>query len=348
MVKDIVQILRGASKIVISTHVRPDGDAIGSQLALGLFLQAKGKKVAMINADPVPEALLWLDGTASIELFEGHVSQHQRIAAADTIILVDLNAQHRLGRTLAQPLRDAPGTKVLIDHHLKPETWFDYRYIQEGTVATGLLIYELIRAWDAEQLQGTIALALYVAILTDSGLFRYSTVTPEVHRIVADLIDRGRIAPEKVYAAMYETRSTAWPQLLSRVLRTFTLRYAGQLAYLVVAQRTMRATSPAEGDTEGFADFALSVEGVKIALVFTETSRGTKVNFRSKGELAVDRWARSFGGGGHRNAAGAFVRDHLETVISRVVSSASRHTDLTEDDGDPMSYERFNLATMPK
>ncbi len=329
MVGDIVQALRSCSRVAITTHIRPDGDAIGSQLALGLFLRKLGKQVCMVNTHAVPRSLEWMEGAESIDVFEGLLAQRQLLDTAQAIVVVDVNAGHRLGRDLVGPVKDSPAIKVLIDHHRNPESWFDYSFVREDAAAAGMLVYELIRAWNAELLTGAIATALYVAILTDTGSFRYSTVTPSVHRVVADLLERGSQKPAAVYAAIYEGRGQEWPRLLGCAMNTLTLRYNGKLAYIVIARRMLRELSAEYQDTEGFVDFAMSVDGVEVALVFSETRLGTKVSFRSKGEHAVDQWARSLGGGGHRNAAGAFVHDPLEQVISRVIASAPRHIDLS-------------------
>ena len=328
MVGDIVQVLRSCSRVAITTHIRPDGDAIGSQLALGLFLRRLGKQVCMINAHAVPCSLEWMEGAESIEVFEGLLAQRHFLEAAQAIVVVDVNAGHRLGRDLVGPVKDSPAIKVLIDHHRNPEAWFDHRFVREDAAAAGVLVYELIKVWNAELLTGAIATALYVAILTDTGSFRYSTVTPSVHRVVADLLERGSQLPAPVYAAIYEGRGQEWPRLLASVMNTLTLRYNGKLAYIVITQRMLREVSAEYQDTEGFVDFAMSIDAVEVALVFSETRLGTKVSFRSKGEHAVDQWARSLGGGGHHNAAGAFVHAPLEQVISRLIASAPRHIDL--------------------
>ena len=351
MIEEIIEVLRGSTQVVISTHVRPDGDAIGSQLALGLFLRALGKDVTMINRDAVPATLAWMEGAEEIEVFEGHFNQLRCLNEAEVVVLVDLNAGRRLGRDLESSVRDCTAIKVLIDHHRQPESWFDYRLVREGTAATGMLVYELIMAWNPALLDGTIATALYVAILTDTGMFRYATTTPAVHRVAADLLERGSMKPSQVYGEIYETRDPQWPRLLARVMNTLTLRYDGKLAYLIIAQHALEEVSAEYQDTEGFVDFAMSVDGVQIALVFTETRRGTKVSFRSKRNRAVDQWARSLGGGGHRNAAGAFVRGgHLEQVIRRVVASAPRYTGFRESNNDPelVTEDEFYLTMLTR
>ncbi len=330
MIEDVLPLLLEKKRFVITTHVRPDGDAIGSQLALGQFLRKLGKQVAMINNDAPPDNLAWLPGADAIEIFNSSVAHHEHIGEADVIVVVDTNALNRVGKKLARPVKNSGALKVLIDHHTEPETWFDHTYICDTASSTGELIYELITAHDADLIDPSMAQALYAAILTDTGSFRYSSVTPAVHRIVADLLERGSVEPAAVYAALYEMRSPQWVRLLSQVLDTLTLRFDGVLSYLIIARRVLEDTGGTTEDTEGFVSYGLAIEGVRVALIFTETLRGTKVSFRSKGDLHVHEWARAFGGGGHRNASGAFIRRPLEAVIDAVMASAPRYLGLSD------------------
>ncbi len=320
----VLQELLNRDRIAITTHVRPDGDAIGSQLALGLYLRALGKDVALINADPVPDNLDWMPGVDLISVFNGSLGHHERFANADAIVVVDCNASERLGNSVAGPVLNSQACKVLIDHHTEPEEWFDYALVRQDAAATGELIYELIAGHDPEMITGPVATALYVAVLTDTGSFRHDSVTPAVHRLAADLLERGAISPAAVYGAVYETRGPQWGRLLGRVLGTLTVCRGGHLGYMYVSRRMFAEARAAYGDAEGFVEFPLAVDGVDVALLFTETPSGTKISFRSKGSRGVHRWARSFGGGGHRNAAGAYVRRPLDEVIKQVLEASDR------------------------
>ena len=185
--QDILSILQGHDRFLISTHISPDGDAIGSQIGLGRFLEGQGKEVAMINSDPMPYNLTWLTGSDAVEVFDGSMAQRERIDAAEVVIVADTNAKQRLGK-LDGPVESNRGIKVLIDHHTHPETWFDAEYRNEAASSTGELVFELIDAWAPEAIDKAIAQALYTAIMTDTGSFRYNSVTPRVHRIVAELL----------------------------------------------------------------------------------------------------------------------------------------------------------------
>ena len=326
-------------RFVISTHVRPDGDAIGAQLALGWFLEKLGKDVTLLNSDPAPDNLAWLPGVEQIDVFTGSLPQHQRLAEADVIVVVDTNTQERLG-AVGRAVANSGAAKVLIDHHTEPEAWFDAAYARDTASSTGELVYELIEAHDLDLLDARMATALYAAILTDTGSFRYSSVTPAVHRIAATLIERGELQPDVIYTALYESRTPESVRLLARVLDTLTLVYDGQLSYLVISQRMLKETGAHSEESEGFVGYGLAVEGVRAALIFIETARGTKVSFRSQGDVHVNEWARAFGGGGHRNASGAFVKAPLERVIDEVVAAAPKYLGFApEADAPPLSSE---------
>jgi phosphoesterase RecJ-like protein len=332
MTDAILSLLLRHERFVITTHVRPDGDAIGSQVALGRFLRKLDKEVALLNSDPPPDNLGWLPGIEQVETFEGAPDHLKQIAGADVLIVVDTNALHRVGK-LADPVKNSGALKVLIDHHTEPEDWFDVTYARDTASSTGELIYEIIAAHDPDAVDEPIATALYAAILTDTGSFRYSSVTPAVHRIAAELMDRGNLLPEVIYTHLYDTKSLQGLRLLSRSLDTLQLRYDGVVGYMVVSRRMMKETDASSDDTEGFVSYVHSIDGVRVALLFTETVSGTKISFRSKGDMHVNAWAQAFGGGGHRNASGAYVREPLEDVIEQVLTAAPEYLDLGGEEG---------------
>lgn len=340
MIEDILPLLLTHQRFFITTHIRPDGDALGSQLALGRFLRKLGKEVVLINSDPPPYNLGWLPGADDVEVFDGAMRQRERIAEAEVILIVDTNALERLGR-LAGPVRNSGAVKVLIDHHTMPESWFDARYMRDTASSTGELIYEIIAAHDASLIDAEIATPLYTAIMTDTGSFRYNSVTPQLHRIVADILERGDITPAPVHMSVYDTRSMPGLRLLGRALDSITLRYGDQVGYMVISQRMLRDTQASSDDTEGLVNYVLSIESVKAAVLFYEIDSGTKMSFRSKSDVHINEWARAFGGGGHRNAAGASTDMPLQQAIETVMAAAPRFLTLAteEDVADDLSPE---------
>lgn len=336
MIQDILELIEKHQRFFISTHIRPDGDAIGSELALAHFLQRLGKEVVVINSDPPPMNMDWLPGIGKIQVFDGSLGQREAVNRADVVFILDTNAMDRLG-SLVAPVRASDGIKALIDHHTHPEGWFDVMFERETASATGELIYEIISAYDPEMIDADIATSLYAAIVTDTGSFRYSNVTPALHRAVADILERGDLSPAPIHTAVYDTRSRESLQLLGRVLETITLRFGGAVGYMVITPRMLRETGASSEDTEGFVNYALSIEGVRAAVMFLETEKGTKMSFRSKADAHVNEWARALGGGGHKNAAGAYLRVPLDEAVEQVMALAPRFLGVEPDDGSEVA-----------
>lgn len=318
-----------ARTVAVTTHISPDGDALGSELALARALEMEGAEVRLINHDPPPANLEWLPGADRLEVFEGSLEQRRFIDEADALVVVDTNAAHRVG-DLETAVQASGATSFLIDHHLDPETWFDYAYARDQASSAGELVSELLRAHNPELIDEAIATCLYTAIMTDTGSFRYSSVTPAVHDHVAELLRRGGFNPEPIHTAVFDTRTFAGLRLLALSLRSLRVCHGGAVSYMVLSLDMLEDAQATTEEAEGFVSYPLSMKGVQAALFFTETSQGTKISFRSKGDVHVDGWARAFGGGGHRNASGAYVEAPLEEVIDEVVAAAPKHLGLEE------------------
>jgi len=330
MLDDVLTLVRENERFFVTTHLGPDGDALGSQIALARFLQKLGKQAAMVNSDEVGFNLDWMPGSGDVEVYDSSLDQQEALAEADVVFVLDTNDEERLGK-LGGLVREATATTVLIDHHLQPEGWFDVEFIRDTAAATGELVYEMIDATDPSLIDAEIATALYTAIMTDTGSFRYSSVTPRLHRIVADILERGGIEPAPIHETIYDRKSMPGLRLLGRMLNRIRLRYDGQLGYSVVTQRMVEDTGASWDDKQGFVNYVLSIEGVKAALLFSEVDDGSKISFRSEADVRVDEWARNFGGGGHRNAAGAYVRrPTFEDVIEDVIDAAPRFIDFDD------------------
>lgn len=335
----IVSRFREADRIVISTHTRPDGDAIGSQLGLGNFLKSKGKEVRMINSDPSPYNLEWLPGSKDIEIYQGTLDQVAFITKADLVVVLDTNVEDRLGSPGKQ-LRNSPAPKLLIDHHTSPETWFDAMYRRESASSTAELLFEIMAHWDLDAVGYEVAAPLYVAIMTDTGSFRFSNVTPALHHIIAHLIEKGGLDPSLLHAGVYDKKSIEGIRLLSKVLSTIELHFDGLVGTVLVNRRMLADTGASVEETDGFVNHVLAIEGVEVAMIFTETERGTKVSFRSKGDYHVHKWAQHFGGGGHRNASGAFILGGLDDAFKKTLDSAPRFISIpVADESSDLSSE---------
>lgn len=324
MLNNVLKILLQNHRFVITTHQRPDGDAIGSQVSLGRFLKHLGKEVVLFNSDPVPVTLDWMPGSEDIRTGDD-IENLAAVAQADMLIVVDTNTRDRLGKTVARALDMHRGPVLLIDHHTSPESWFTWMLRDEDAAATGELVYDLICAHDENLIDPEIATALYTALMTDTGSFRFAAVTPKIHRMTAHLMELGSSSPPDVYAAVYENRSLGWPRLVSMVMQGLTFLYDGQLAYITVTRHMLEQAGVDQGDAHGLSDLVMTIAGVHVTLTFTEVKHGVKVSFRSKGDWRMDIWAQSYGGGGHPNAAGAFIRQPIRQVIKLVLESASEY-----------------------
>lgn len=344
------EALDRAQRIVLTTHQRPDGDALGSEIALAHALRARGKEVVILNADPAPRSLDWLmdeQPSGLAQIYErGVLAQAEAVAQADVLVVLDTNAKHRLGE-VGDLFAQASAPVVLIDHHPDPETWFDVAWTQTDSAATAEMVYDLIAGWDPALIDRSIATALYVGIVTDTGSFRYRATTPRTHAIIADTLERGGISPEPIHIAVFDGRSRAGLRLLAAALQTIETHYDGRLATMWVDGEMIRRAGALFDETEGLVSYALGLDGVVAAVIFLEVPSGVKASFRSKGDCPINRWAGKFGGGGHANAAGAFVKDgQLRRVIKDVVDAAPMHVaagEVSDDTEGGLSAEDLAL-----
>ncbi len=317
-------------RLVLTTHVRPDGDAIGSVLAFARLLRALGREATVVLADPAPDTLAFLPDVGSIRIYDGaDLAQRELLAGATARVLLDANAAQRVGR-MAETWQAEGAERFVVDHHTHPEAWFDAAYVRETASSTAELVAELL-AEAGVALDAPTATLLYTGLMTDTGSFRFSNTSPAVHRLAADLVGAGVDVPA-VHESIFENRRLGALRLLARALDTVALHHGGRVASMQMPLKMLRQSDAHTDETEGFVNYALSVEGVVAAVLFTETAAGVKMSFRSKGDTPVNAWARQFGGGGHANASGAFVpKAVFERVVRQVLDAAPRHLGLAAD-----------------
>jgi len=318
-VSELLRLLQRSGRVILTTHLNADGDGAGSEAALLSLLLSMGKEAWIVNPTPFPDAFRFLVSEPDRILDAGNPAAGARCREADLCVVVDTGEKSRIGRV--KPLVDHL-TLAVVDHHPPgPDPLGAVALRDSSAAAAGELVFDLVHAnggpWTPSVVEG-----LYVAILTDTGSFRFSNATPSVHRVVAELIALGA-SPDGLYRRVYGDVPLRRYQLLGDTLETLDRSPDGPVAWMTVPERTFRALGCTSEDLDGMVDYPRSLEGVEVGLLFREIEPGqVKVSFRSNGTVDVNALARIFGGGGHVRASGALVRGGLEEVRTRVVERA--------------------------
>ena len=304
----ICRVLREKDRFLVACHENPEGDAIGSELALALALRKMGKTATVLNADPVPANLLFLPGAGTV-VFTEDGSKY------DVAVVVDCGSPERTGR-VGQELRKCP-LLVNIDHHRTNGDLGELALVDPDAAATGLLIHRVLSAMGYE-IGLDVATNIYVAVLTDTGSFHYGSSSPEAFEVAGEMVRRG-VDPWAVAEQVYETQSARRLRLLGRVLDSLEVSADGRVACITTTREDLREFASGKDALEGFINYPRSIVGVEVAVSFREEEGGVfRVSFRSKGRVDVSAVAARFGGGGHRNAAGCTVPGTLADVKKRV------------------------------
>ena len=323
MLKEILDLIKNNDKFVITSHVNPDGDSIGSEIALYKYLLKQGKNARIISYSETPDNYIFLDENKTIEKFD-ETEHNMSIQEADVIFVLDTNEYSRL-RTMEPYIRKSPAKKVCIDHHLGKSNGFDYALIDTESPATGEILFKLFTFDKKQKLGSDIAVPLYAAIMTDTGSFRFPRTDSETHKITAELIEAGA-DPVEIYSKVYDRAQIGRLKLLSRFLNNIVLLYDGKVVYSNVYLKDLEETGTNIFDTEGFSHYIMSIASVQIGIIFTQSPRGVKISFRSKGEIYANELAKEFGGGGHMNAAGAWIdKGDMEKLAKEVTLKAKKY-----------------------
>jgi phosphoesterase RecJ-like protein len=316
MWREAKALVKKCNTFLIATHINPDGDGIGSEVALARFLRSEGKSVRILNMNRTPEHYAFLDEEDTIEVFSPESPQLDAFAC-DVIFVLDISTSKRLG-PLGTHVMSSSAVKICIDHHKSNDGFADLNVIDTGVSATGELIYDFLMATKG-WLDLDLAIPLYVAIMTDTGMFRFSNTNARTHEITAHLLDIG-VDPRKIHEQIYENNSVSQVRLLSRILDTLQITPDGRIAWVKVRRRIFEETAGQPEDLEGMIDHLRMIGGVEVCLLFLEREAGgTKVSLRSKNELDVNQYASRFGGGGHHHAAGMVLESGIDESAERVV-----------------------------
>lgn len=322
-------LIDNAQRIVITTHQSPDGDAIGSSMAMYHYLKAKGKNVTVVVPNEYPEFLHWMEGDNTIVTYETQaVEARKHIREADLIFSLDYNI---LSRTyvMESALTKAKADFILIDHHQQPGDYPKVLFSDTSSCSTAQLVYNFIeKMGDINLINIPIAEGIYCGIMTDSGSFRFDNVKPETHRIAASLIEKG-LKHDKIHRLIYDTNSVDRLRLLGYALSEKLIVLEGyHTAIITLTQKELDRFNFQPGDTEGIVNYALSIKGIKLAIFGREGAKKIKISFRSKGLFNVNKFARAhFNGGGHNKAAGGVMFDEMDVFIKEVIEKIKEYKD---------------------
>jgi bifunctional oligoribonuclease and PAP phosphatase NrnA len=316
-------LLTSQHRFVLSTHVNPDGDGIGSEVALAEWLKNRGSPVTIVNHSATPAIYDFLDPDKQIREYKSS-RDDEVLADAEVIILLDMNHPDRL-RSMEAAVMSSPATRVCVDHHLDAAPFAHHYLTDADATSTGEILFRLLERLDRTGITPAIATALYCAIMTDTGSFRYPRVDMETHHIVAELILAGA-DPVAIYSSVYERWSNGRIHLLGEMLAGLETLADGRLACVTITRDMLKRTGTSEEDTDNFTTYPMSVNGVVVGILFLELEDGVKMSFRSRGDIPINLLAKEFGGNGHKNAAGARLHGHtLDAVRTRVLAAALKY-----------------------
>ncbi|MBI2418376.1 MAG: DHH family phosphoesterase [Ignavibacteriales bacterium] len=318
---ELLSLLIQHDNYIITTHVNPDADAIGSVLVMHRILKHIEKKSRIINYSATPHYLEFLDTGNEIEKYRAAIHD-EAIINAGAIITLDFNRPGRLSK-MSAAFDKSTAVKICIDHHQDPSDVYNYVFDDTGWCATGHFLFNFIKQTRVVPLEYQYAEPLYAAIMTDTGSFRFERVTPEIHRIAAELLEAG-VVPNYVHGKIYDQNSIGKLHLLGQAMETMQLLGENDgLGVIVIRQNQFIESGTKEDDTEGFINMMMSISSVKIGMKFLELKEGFKVSLRSKGSIPVHLLAGMYGGGGHRNASGIRVANNtLDEKYDEMIQTA--------------------------
>jgi len=318
-----------AHKIVITTHHKPDADALGSSLGLYHFLKNQGKEVTVVTPTDYPEFLHWMPGNDDVVNFDHSPDRAVYLASeADVIFCLDFNDLKRINK-FGEFVAESKAIKVMVDHHRDPKGFDDYRLWTINTSSTAELIYDfIVKFGGSEALNSDMASCLYAGIMSDTGSFRFDSTTSQTHRAAADLIDHGAESA-KIHALLLDNFTLNRFRLMGYVLyKKLEVLPELNTALVYLTAEEIKEFNIKTGDTEGFVNFGLSIEGVVFSTLIIDRTALVKMSFRSSGQFPCNEFASEhFDGGGHRNASGGVSHETLTEVVDRFKSVLPQYMD---------------------
>ena len=306
----VIEAIKKHNKFLITAHINPEGDSLGSQLGMKALVESLGKTAIIVDNDAVPDHYKFLPGAKDVS---NKLDAGMDFEAA---IVLDCPTLKRIGK-----VRDliAKGKFIInVDHHISNEKFGDINWVDPNASSAGEMVYKIFKEMGIKLTKET-ALVLYIAILTDTGSFNYDNTSSVTHEIAGELLGYG-IDPASVSESVYERRSIADIKFLGRVLSTIKVNKSGDVAYLEITDKMLRETGADLVKSEGFVNYARSIDKVRVAIIFKEDANGkVNVSFRSKGDVDVNKIASSFNGGGHVKASGCVIEGSLAEAEKKVL-----------------------------
>jgi phosphoesterase RecJ-like protein len=312
------EIINANQRFVLTSHIRPDCDALGSELGMAGVLRAIGKSVRIVNGQATPPNLAFIDPKKQLTVINQTV-QPSDLSDTDVVMILDTSAWVQLG-AMADFVRSFPGKKIVVDHHVSEDDLGAEPFKEVTAEATGRLVVEAAEALGVK-LTPEIATPLFAAIATDTGWFRFASASAGTYRVAEKLIDAGA-DPAAIYNALYEQDTLARVKLRGLILSRIETELAGQLAHTYVLKEDFTLVNALPSDTEDVVNSALAIGGTQVAVILVEQqSGGFKISFRSRSKVDCSKLAETWGGGGHKAAAGAFIKGTLGEVQPMVLDA---------------------------
>lgn len=313
-------------RVVITTHFKPDADALGSSLGLAGFLRKKNHQVSVVTPSDYPDFLAWMPGNSSVlALSNQHPENEQKAAVliqnAEIIFCLDFSSLSRIN-SLGEMIKKSEAKKVLIDHHLEPEAFADFEQWNTASASTAGLIFELIEELGEKDLiDKDVATCLYSGVMTDTGGFRHNNTRQQEFLIASELVRHGA-DPHKIAQQIYDTNSLERLRLTGYVLsQKLVVLPEYRTAYMTLSQQELKNYGAQTGDTEGLVNYGLSIKGVTMSVLMYDRKEEIKLSFRSLGDFSVNELARKhFEGGGHRNASGGSSKLSLDDTLKKLLT----------------------------
>ena len=329
-VSEFQQKLAESKSIAVCTHYNPDGDAIGSSLAIRSYFSSLGFDVKCVIPNNMPEFYQWMPGANTIINAQKSFKVAKKILQqADILFLVDMSAEHRSGIDLENILLETTAYKVLIDHHLNPTAKCNLTYSIINSTSTCENIYRFLKEiFKKPFLNKEIGTCIYTGIITDTGSLSFSCNNPETYSLLAQLMKIG-VDGENIHREVFDNYSESRFRLLGIALNKLKVFPPLGVSYMYLTQEEMKTNNFREGDSEGFVNYGISLKGIFFTAFFTEREKRIRISFRSKGTFDVNKFAQTyFQGGGHKNAAASYHYDTLENTIKYFEEIIHKHNGL--------------------